>query len=160
MAPPAWAYIDFSQPSLWLCIGSILFNRGLFSCSLSGAALPSSLTASLPNCRAHVIVPGLPPSPSFPGNTATFWNLVARNEHQRHTIERTVGSPYLGCYLLAVTIFSLGILRDSIYHDALAHQPQLPFLGASCSALMLCDTNAHWEETLSLQAMESSRVWL
>lgn len=60
---------------------------------------------------------------------ATFWNIVARNEHKRHTIERTVGSPYTGCYILAVTIFSLGILRDGIYHDALSHQPQLPVLG-------------------------------
>jgi hypothetical protein len=35
-------------------------------------------------------------------------------------------SPYYGCYALAVTIFSLGILRDSLYKAALDEQPLYP----------------------------------
>ncbi|PKI83261.1 hypothetical protein MVES1_003210a [Malassezia vespertilionis] len=37
----------------------------------------------------------------------TFWNVVAQN----------------GCYLLAVSIFSLGLLRDALYNHALLEQP-------------------------------------
>jgi hypothetical protein len=37
-------------------------------------------------------------------------------------------NPRWGCYALAVTIFSLGILRDHLYQRALAEQPQLPLL--------------------------------
>ncbi|KAI5952446.1 OPI3 [Candida jiufengensis] len=52
-----------------------------------------------------------------------FWNIVARAEYNTHFITKLVGSPKYGCYLLAITIFSLGILRDSIYHDLLISQP-------------------------------------
>lgn len=37
-------------------------------------------------------------------------------------------NPRWGCYALAVTIFSLGILRDHLYQRALAEQPKLPLL--------------------------------
>lgn len=37
-------------------------------------------------------------------------------------------NPRWGCYGLAVTIFSLGILRDHLYQLALADQPKLPVL--------------------------------
>lgn len=37
-------------------------------------------------------------------------------------------NPRLGCYGLAITIFSLGILRDHLYQLALADQPKAPFL--------------------------------
>lgn len=36
------------------------------------------------------------------------------------------GSPYNGCYALALTIFSLGIFRDSLYKTALDEQPLYP----------------------------------
>lgn len=52
-----------------------------------------------------------------------FWNIVARLEFKNHFLTKLTGSPYRGCYLLAATIFSLGIYRDSIYHGALLNQP-------------------------------------
>ncbi|WFD46412.1 protein kinase C [Malassezia furfur] len=59
----------------------------------------------------------------------TFWNIVAQNEHHNRTITKLLGGRrYLGCYLLAVTIFSLGILRDMLYNRALAAQPTNPAL--------------------------------
>ncbi|KAL9709636.1 Phosphatidyl-N-methylethanolamine N-methyltransferase [Leucoagaricus gongylophorus] len=57
------------------------------------------------------------------------WNLVARNEYRNRTITRlSNNNPRHGCYLLAVLIFSFGILRDSLYHQALADQPRVPLL--------------------------------
>ncbi|KAL4975481.1 phospholipid methyltransferase-domain-containing protein [Aspergillus desertorum] len=52
-----------------------------------------------------------------------FWNIVARAEYRSHFLTRILGSPYRGCYFLAVIIFSLGILRDHIYQKALEDQP-------------------------------------
>lgn len=52
---------------------------------------------------------------------------------------RIFGSPYYGCYFLASTIFSLGILRDHLYQSALADQPYYapvhqPILGGALFA--------------------------
>ncbi|KAF8750091.1 Phosphatidyl-N-methylethanolamine N-methyltransferase [Rhizoctonia solani] len=53
-----------------------------------------------------------------------FWNCVAQNEYHNKTITKTLrGNRYLGCYLLAITIFSLGMFRDAMYHNALKEQP-------------------------------------
>ncbi|KAM9926171.1 hypothetical protein OXX59_003401 [Metschnikowia pulcherrima] len=52
-----------------------------------------------------------------------FWNIVARLQHKTHFLSKAVGGAYNGCYLLAFTIFSLGIYRDHVYHDALLQQP-------------------------------------
>ncbi|KAF7712228.1 Phosphatidyl-N-methylethanolamine N-methyltransferase [Penicillium ucsense] len=52
-----------------------------------------------------------------------FWNIVARAEYNNHVLTRLFGGPYRGCYALAVTIFSLGILRDHLYQVALDEQP-------------------------------------
>jgi hypothetical protein len=38
-------------------------------------------------------------------------------------LTRIFGGPYRGCYFLAFTIFSLGILRDHLYQVALDEQP-------------------------------------
>ena len=54
-----------------------------------------------------------------------FWNIVARNEYHNKTLTRIFGAKY-GCYLLAVTIFSLGIFRDYLYHLALQDQDVKP----------------------------------
>lgn len=51
-----------------------------------------------------------------------FWNIVARLQHKTHFLSAAVGGAYNGCYLLAATIFSLGIYRDHIYHQALLEQ--------------------------------------
>ncbi|KAF4557001.1 Phosphatidyl-N-methylethanolamine N-methyltransferase [Elsinoe fawcettii] len=59
----------------------------------------------------------------------TFWNTAARSEYRNKTITRLFGGNALyGCYALAVTIFSLGILRDAIYERALRTQPSHPLL--------------------------------
>ncbi|KAL4789882.1 phospholipid methyltransferase-domain-containing protein [Aspergillus venezuelensis] len=65
-----------------------------------------------------------------------FWNIVARAEYRNHFLTRIFGSPYYGCYFLAITIFFLGILRDHVYQLALADQPYYapvhqPLLGAT-----------------------------
>ncbi|TFK69184.1 phospholipid methyltransferase [Pluteus cervinus] len=55
----------------------------------------------------------------------TAWNIVARNEHKNRTLTRLFGgNPRYGCYFLAVLIFSFGILRDTLYHQALKDQPR------------------------------------
>ncbi|KAI9591228.1 phospholipid methyltransferase-domain-containing protein [Syncephalis fuscata] len=56
-----------------------------------------------------------------------FWTIAARSEYRHKTITKLVGGNRLyGCYLLAVSIFSLGIIRDFIYKNALEHQPIYP----------------------------------
>lgn len=52
-----------------------------------------------------------------------FWNIVARLEFKTKFITKLTKLSYRGCYLLAFTIFSLGIYRDHIYHNALLNQP-------------------------------------
>lgn len=51
------------------------------------------------------------------------WNLVARNEYRRHTIERILGGRRRGAYLLAVAIFLCSGLRDGLFKSALDHNP-------------------------------------
>ncbi|KAK7202455.1 methylene-fatty-acyl-phospholipid synthase [Myxozyma melibiosi] len=53
----------------------------------------------------------------------TFWNIVARLEYNTHALTKIAGSAKKGCYALAVTIFSLGIVRDILYERALRDQP-------------------------------------
>lgn len=52
-----------------------------------------------------------------------FWNIVARLQYRTKFITKVTRSAKLGCYLLAITIFSLGIYRDSVYHELLKAQP-------------------------------------
>lgn len=61
-------------------------------------------------------------------------------EYKTHFLTRIFGSPYYGCYFLAITIFSLGIFRDYLYSLALDSQPlyppiHQPILGAALFAL-------------------------
>ena len=55
-----------------------------------------------------------------------FWNVVARQEYHTHFLTKIFGSPYYGCYALAVVIFGLGIFRDHLYNEALSQQPIYP----------------------------------
>ncbi|KAF9516676.1 hypothetical protein BS47DRAFT_1327191 [Hydnum rufescens UP504] len=65
----------------------------------------------------------------------TYWNIVARNEYRNKTITKIFkGNAYYGCYFLAVTIFSLGIFRDSLYTMALLDQPKYDIIPPSISA--------------------------
>ncbi|KAI5370158.1 Putative phospholipid methyltransferase [Septoria linicola] len=59
----------------------------------------------------------------------TFWNLAARSEYRNKTITKLAGgNPRYGCYLLAVTIFTIGLIRDALYERALRNQPSHPLL--------------------------------
>ena len=56
----------------------------------------------------------------------TFWNTAARSEYRNKTLTRLAGNnAYRGCYALAVTIFSLGLIRDYLYAPSPPFPPQL-----------------------------------
>ncbi|KAB5583282.1 phospholipid methyltransferase-domain-containing protein [Coniochaeta sp. 2T2.1] len=64
----------------------------------------------------------------------TFWNIVARREYRTHFLTRIFGgNKQLGCYALAATIFSLGLLRDFLYERALRQQPSHPLLSTDAT---------------------------
>lgn len=59
----------------------------------------------------------------------TFWNIAARTEYHNKTLTKLAGgNPYYGCYGLAVTIFTIGLIRDALYERALRVQPTHPLL--------------------------------
>ncbi|KAI0061290.1 phospholipid methyltransferase [Artomyces pyxidatus] len=61
----------------------------------------------------------------------TAWNIVARSEYRRKTITRLFGgNARLGCYFLALCIFSAGMVRDHLYLRAILDQPSKPLLPA------------------------------
>jgi methylene-fatty-acyl-phospholipid synthase len=69
----------------------------------------------------------IPPILAQPANTAH--STVARQEYHNKVLTKLAGgNRYLGCYILAVTIFSLGIFRDYLYEQALRAQPSHPLL--------------------------------
>ncbi|KIK57528.1 hypothetical protein GYMLUDRAFT_172700 [Collybiopsis luxurians FD-317 M1] len=60
----------------------------------------------------------------------TAWNIIARNEYRNRTMTRRIfgGNARMGCYFLAIAIFSFGMIRDSLYTRALNDQPQKALL--------------------------------
>jgi len=44
-------------------------------------------------------------------------------EYRNKTITKIVGSPYVGCYILALTIFSLSGFRDTLWVSSLRSSP-------------------------------------
>lgn len=65
----------------------------------------------------------------------TFWNIVARNEYRNKSITKLFGgNARYGCYALALTIFSLGMVRDALYHNALMDQPTYVLLPRTIAA--------------------------
>ncbi|KAF9791913.1 phospholipid methyltransferase [Thelephora terrestris] len=59
----------------------------------------------------------------------TAWNIVARNEYRNKTITKILGgNARNGCYFLAASIFLAGMLRDSLFHKAIAEQPHVQIL--------------------------------
>ncbi|KAI0462392.1 hypothetical protein LJB42_003884 [Komagataella kurtzmanii] len=53
----------------------------------------------------------------------TFWNIAARTEYNTRLLTKLAfNKPKFGCYLLAFTIFSLGLFRDYLYEKALKNQ--------------------------------------
>ncbi|CAG9579406.1 phosphatidylethanolaminen-methyltransferase-lik e protein [Leishmania major strain Friedlin] len=83
--------------------------------------LPTTPAASRIHYRsigaAAVAIAGLP----------TVWNIVARNEYRRHTIERAVGGKKVGAYVLAAAIFVASGVRDYAFHNAMAQNPSSVF---------------------------------
>ncbi|KAI0133624.1 phospholipid methyltransferase [Xylariales sp. AK1849] len=61
-----------------------------------------------------------------------FWNIVARQEYHNNILTKLFGGrSQTACYALAVTIFSLGLVRDFLYERALRAQPSYPLLETS-----------------------------
>ncbi|KAI6024001.1 hypothetical protein PISMIDRAFT_31106 [Pisolithus microcarpus 441] len=58
----------------------------------------------------------------------TVWNIIARNEYRKRTTTRALGSPYHGCYLLAILIFTFRLVRDHLCQCALLDQPRVTLL--------------------------------
>ncbi|KAG8848638.1 Phosphatidyl-N-methylethanolamine N-methyltransferase [Tulasnella sp. 330] len=85
--------------------------------------------------------PSLPLCLFFIVFNPTFWNYVAQNEYNEKTITKLLGGRrYLGCYLLAIAIFSLGIVRDYFFYKAIQEQPKfdiIPYEIAKPLAYML-----------------------
>ncbi|KAK9450832.1 phospholipid methyltransferase-domain-containing protein [Limtongia smithiae] len=74
----------------------------------------------------------------------TFWNIAARLEYKTHILTKCAfGNPRWGCYALAVTIFSLGIIRDLLYERALKEQPVLEYLDHTYVKAMAVGTFAY-----------------
>ncbi|KAI0377050.1 phospholipid methyltransferase [Hypomontagnella monticulosa] len=58
-----------------------------------------------------------------------FWNIVARQEYHHKILTKLFGGrSQTACYGLALTIFSIGLVRDFLYERALRHQPSYPLL--------------------------------
>ncbi|KAI2622021.1 phospholipid methyltransferase [Hypomontagnella submonticulosa] len=58
-----------------------------------------------------------------------FWNIVARQEYHHKILTKLFGGrSQAACYGLALTIFSIGLVRDFLYERALRHQPSYPLL--------------------------------
>ncbi|KAI9504373.1 Phosphatidyl-N-methylethanolamine N-methyltransferase [Coemansia spiralis] len=57
-----------------------------------------------------------------------FWNIAARQEYHTHWITRLIGDKRKGCYTLAATIFSLGLIRDTLFKRAMMDQPSWALL--------------------------------
>ncbi|KAJ2704509.1 Phosphatidyl-N-methylethanolamine N-methyltransferase [Coemansia sp. IMI 203386] len=54
----------------------------------------------------------------------TFWNIAARQEYHTHWISSIFNNDRRkGCYAIAMTIFTLGLVRDALFNAALAEQP-------------------------------------
>ncbi|KAH7185623.1 phospholipid methyltransferase-domain-containing protein [Fusarium flagelliforme] len=72
-----------------------------------------------------------------------FWNIVARQEYHNKLLTKLFGrNSKAACYALAFTIFSLGMVRDLIYKNAIFEQPTHPalvsdFIQAAAAALFI-----------------------
>lgn len=67
----------------------------------------------------------------------TAWNIVARNEYRNKTITRIFGgNAKNGCYFLAASIFFAGMLRDNLFHKAIAEQPHVQLLAEPLNVII------------------------
>ncbi|KAJ7041139.1 phospholipid methyltransferase [Mycena alexandri] len=54
-----------------------------------------------------------------------LWNLIGRNEYKNRTLTKLIGAR-TACFILGVSIFLAGLLRDVLYRIALHDQPRYP----------------------------------
>ncbi|GCB22342.1 phosphatidyl-N-methylethanolamine N-methyltransferase [Aspergillus awamori] len=112
-------FVDFSQPSLQWAALSIAFNPIFWNIvARAGWSQPPTPT-SLPTQFYEESSSGSFCLGSLPIPTTSSSSISYRS----HFLTRIFGNAYYGCYFLAVTIFSLGILRDHVYQVALEDQP-------------------------------------
>lgn len=52
--------------------------------------------------------------------------VLQQTEYHNKSLTRLLGGPQQGCYVLAITIFTLGLFRDALYERALRAQPFVP----------------------------------
>ncbi|KAF4595621.1 Phosphatidyl-N-methylethanolamine N-methyltransferase [Ophiocordyceps camponoti-floridani] len=65
-----------------------------------------------------------------------FWNIVARQEYHNKLLTKLFGGQSRrACYALALTIFSLGLVRDWLYKRAIQEQPSHALLLTPASRL-------------------------
>lgn len=110
LSPPTMSslleYFDFSQPSFYFALANILFNPIYWN-----------IVARAGKNDAFVNVLNV--------STYSFSPL----EYRSHILTKLAGGhAYRGCAALAISIFSLGILRDYLYKAALEFQPIHPLL--------------------------------
>eukprot|EP00761_Pharyngomonas_kirbyi_P012669 gb/GECH01012696.1/.p1 GENE.gb/GECH01012696.1/~~gb/GECH01012696.1/.p1 ORF type:complete len:202 (+),score=31.94 gb/GECH01012696.1/:1-606(+) len=59
----------------------------------------------------------------------TIWNILARLEYRTHVLTKLAcGSKHLGCYMLAIWIFSTSLFRDYLFDQAVANAEKLEYL--------------------------------
>jgi phosphatidylethanolamine N-methyltransferase len=79
---------DFNKRSLWLSAGTILWNPLFWNCVAQNGEYLTRSPLDIAELRA---------------------------EYYNKTITKVLGGRrYLGCYMLALTIFSLGMFRDAM----------------------------------------------
>ncbi|KAJ2879496.1 Phosphatidyl-N-methylethanolamine N-methyltransferase [Coemansia aciculifera] len=64
------------------------------------------------------------------------WNVAARQEHHTRWLTKLCGGAKQGCYAIAAAIFSMGLIRDALYGQALNDQPTASWLDNSLVRLV------------------------
>ncbi|KNZ51000.1 methylene-fatty-acyl-phospholipid synthase [Puccinia sorghi] len=63
---------------------------------------------------------------SEPGLAVSLNGIVV--EHHSRFLTKRFGSPHKACYFLGAVIFTIGLIRDHYYKQAIQHQPTLTIL--------------------------------
>jgi methylene-fatty-acyl-phospholipid synthase len=87
-------WLDLKQNSLWIAVAWILFNPLFWN-----YVARKGISQSLNHCHTSTL------------NTILLHSSL---EHSTHFLTRLAGSAHRGCYLLGVTIFAIGIIRDHL----------------------------------------------
>lgn len=79
------------------------------------------------------------------------WTITARNEYKNKTIQRAVGSANTGAYLLAFLIFTISLVRDYAFIQAVRLNPSPAIISpnSGCSLLQRFGGPAAWIRGLS-----------